>query len=157
PTGNTRLTHDFRQSQAKPAATGCFSSKRNKKQIRSPTCGIKMIWSEAFSAACQVSLECAVAPFLVADTDGFVDSGEKNLAVADPPRFRRPGDGLDGAIHSVVRQHCLDLDLGQEVDGVLVAAIDLRVTLLPAVTPHVGDGHAVDTDLLQRVFDGFKS
>ena len=50
------------------------------------------------------------------------------------------------------RHHHLDLHLGQQVDVVLLAPVDLFVALLPAMTAHLGDGHAVDADALEGFF-----
>ena len=46
-----------------------------------------------------------------------------------------------------------DLDLGQQADAVLLAAIDGGVPLLAAVAAHVGHRHARDVQLLERVAD----
>ena len=49
----------------------------------------------------------------------------------------------------VVGDHHLDLDLGQEVDDVLGAAVELGVALLAAVALGLQHGHALDAQLLQ--------
>ena len=41
----------------------------------------------------------------------------------------------------------LDLDLRQEPHGIFRATIDVGVALLPPVTLHLRDGHAVHADL----------
>ena len=53
----------------------------------------------------------------------------------------------------VVGHGQLDLHLGDEVDGVLGAAVHLGVPLLAAEAADLGDGHAVQLLLGQRVFD----
>ena len=72
--------------------------------------------------------------------------------------------GLDHFFGARVGDHHLDLDLGQQIDLVFHAAIDLFVAFLAAVAAHFGDGHAVDADALQgflhffefvRLDDGF--
>ena len=50
----------------------------------------------------------------------------------------------------LVGDHHLDLHLGQEVDDVLGAAIELGVALLAAEALDLGDGEAGDADLGQR-------
>jgi hypothetical protein len=47
----------------------------------------------------------------------------------------------------VIGDHDLDLHLGQEVHGVLRAAVQLGVTLLAAEATHLGHRHADDADL----------
>src|SRR6266852_9753796 len=78
-------------------------------------------------------LERALAAFVVADADGFLDAGEKNLAVADFPGLRGFQNRFDGGCHQMVGQDHLEFDLGEQVHGVLAAAIHLGVPLLAAV------------------------
>ena len=49
--------------------------------------------------------------------------------------------------------HHLQLHLGQQIDVVLLAAVDLFVAFLAAVAADFGDRHAVDADALQRFLD----
>ena len=51
----------------------------------------------------------------------------------------------------LVGQHDLDLHLGQEVDDVFGAAIELGVALLAAEALGLGDGDALQPDFLQRL------
>src|SRR6185312_2586087 len=74
----------------------------------------------------------------------------EDLAVADLAGLGRAHDRLDRLAGHVVRHGDLDLHLGQEVDGVLAAAVDLGVALLPAEALHLGDGHALDARLGER-------
>ena len=50
-------------------------------------------------------------------------------------------------VHQRVGHHDLDLHLGQEVDRVLRAAVELGVALLAPEAPHLGDRHADHADL----------
>ena len=50
----------------------------------------------------------------------------------------------------VVAEHHLDLHLGQEVDDIFGAAIELGVALLAAEALGLGHGDALQADLLQR-------
>ena len=54
-------------------------------------------------------------------------------------------------VEQVVGEHDLDLHLGQEVDDVFGAAIELGVALLAAEALGLGDGDALQADLLQRL------
>ena len=58
------------------------------------------------------------------------------------PVLARLDDRLDAALGVAVLDHDLDLHLGQEVDHVLGAAIELGVALLPAEALDLGDGQA---------------
>ena len=49
-----------------------------------------------------------------------------------------------------------ELDLGQEVHGVFAAAVDFGVALLAAEALDFGDGHALDADFAEGVFDFFE-
>jgi hypothetical protein len=55
-----------------------------------------------------------------------------------------------------VGQDEFEFDLGEEVHGVFAAAIDFRVTFLPAEAFDFGDRHAFDANFAQGVFDLFK-
>ena len=62
----------------------------------------------------------------------IVDARHEDLAVADAARVRRAADRLDGLLDHLVLDDQLDLHLGQEVDDVFGAAIELGVALLAA-------------------------
>src|SRR6476661_8592686 len=86
-----------------------------------------------------------------ADADRLVDCRDENLAVADAAGMGGRLDRLDGALdHPILHNH-LDLYLGQKVDDVLGAAVKLGMSLLPAETLGLGDGDALDADLVQRL------
>jgi hypothetical protein len=84
---------------------------------------------------------------------GVVNGGDENLAVADFAGLGRLDDGLTACVGEVVRQHGFDFDLGQEIHGVFAAAINFGVAFLAAKTLDLGDGHALDADFVQGVFD----
>src|SRR5512143_448016 len=67
-----------------------------------------------------------------ADPHHLLDGGHEDLAVPDLARARRLDDRLDRALDEAVGHDQLDLHLGQEVDDVLRAAVELRVPFLPA-------------------------
>ena len=46
-----------------------------------------------------------------------------------------------------------DFDLRQEIHGVFAAAIDFGVAFLPAKAFDFADGHALDAEFVQGVFD----
>jgi hypothetical protein len=75
--------------------------------------------------------------------DDLLDGGDEDLAVAD---LAGAGAALTMAsMHRstvVVADHDLDLHLGQEVDDVLGAAVELGVALLAAEALDLGDGQA---------------
>src|SRR2546427_12277908 len=88
-----------------------------------------------------------------ADPDRLADGQDEDLAIADGTGLGRRADRRHDLVHQVVRHHHLDLDLGQEVDRVLRAPVELRVALLAAEAAHLGDGHADDTQLVERLLD----
>jgi hypothetical protein len=65
-------------------------------------------------------------------------------------------DRLDAAVDVGVLDDDLDLHLGQEVDHVLGAAVQLGVALLAAETLHLGHGQAGHADLGQRLANLFE-
>src|SRR5882724_8110439 len=46
------------------------------------------------------------------DTNGFLDVGHEDLAVADAPGLGRAPDGVDCPFNQIIRDHNLDLNLG---------------------------------------------
>src|SRR6185295_4579406 len=79
-----------------------------------------------------------------ADADGFLDVEDEDLAVADPPGGGGLADRFDRALDQVVVEHDFELHLGQEVDDVFGAAIELGMALLPTEALGLGDGDALD-------------
>ena len=60
-------------------------------------------------------------------------------------------DRLDDIVDEAVLDHDLDLHLGQEVDHIFGAAVELGVALLPAEALHLGHGDAGDARVVKRV------
>src|SRR6185312_228893 len=71
------------------------------------------------------------------------------LAVANAASFRSLLDGIERLRQHLVRQHDLDLYLGQEIDNVLRAAIELGVPFLTAEALGLDHRDALQADLLQ--------
>lgn len=81
--------------------------------------------------------------------DGAVDRNAPDLAVTD---LAGPGgldDDLDELFGVLVLDEDLDADLGDQVDGVLGAPVDLGVAALPPVTAGLGDGEPLDSEGLE--------
>src|SRR4051812_38199877 len=55
------------------------------------------------------------------DPDGFLDIGDKNLAVPDPAGLRSTADRLDGFFDHVVAEDNFDLHLGEKIHHILGA------------------------------------
>src|ERR1700730_8348227 len=101
-------------------------------------------------------LKGAFATLIIANADRVVDPGEKNFTVADFPGARRRHDRLHCLFHHVVYQDHLQLDLGDEVNGIFAAAVELRMAFLPAMSASFEHGHALDTDFMKRGFHCFQ-
>src|SRR3546814_16644744 len=85
-----------------------------------------------------------------ADADGFLDRADEDLAVADATGVGRLLNGLHRALDQLVLQDDLDFYLGQEIDDVFGAAVELGVALLAAEALGLGQRDALDADLVQR-------
>src|SRR6185312_11119834 len=79
-----------------------------------------------------------------ADAYGLVDRVDEDLAIADLAGLGGRSDCLDYLVGEIRRHRDLDLDLGQEADGVFGAAIDFGMPFLAAVTFDLGNRHALD-------------
>src|SRR5512145_2377004 len=91
------------------------------------------------------------ADFAGADADRLLERKHEDLAVADLAGVGRFLDRLDHLLQQVVLDRHLDLDLGQEVDDVLRAPVQLGVAFLPAEALDLGDGDALHADGGQRL------
>ena len=100
--------------------------------------------------------EGGFAVFVVADSNGFVDAGDEDLAVADFAGACGADDGGDGLFSEGVGDDNFNFDLGQEIDGVFPAAVELGVAFLATVASGFEDGHAFDSGFEERVFDGIQ-
>src|SRR3954464_2141653 len=88
-----------------------------------------------------------------ADADDFFERHDEDLAVADLAGIGGLLDRLDHLLEHFVLDRGLDLDLRQEIDHVLRAAVELGMTLLPAEALHLGDGDPLHPDRRQRFAD----
>src|SRR5690349_14388060 len=86
------------------------------------------------------ALKCVCVRFTGPDPDDLLQVIDENLAIADLAAVGRLRDRFDDALSKVVGHGDLELDLRQEINDVLGAAIQLGVTLLPAETLDLGDG-----------------
>src|SRR6476661_1836410 len=84
-----------------------------------------------------------------ADVVAVFNGEHEHAAIADLARARGPNDRFD----DLVRHHHFDLDLRQQRDAVLLAPVHSRVPFLASMAAHVGDGHAGDVQLLERIAD----
>src|SRR5689334_17268632 len=87
------------------------------------------------------------------DPDRGLHRRDEDLAVADVAGLRRRRHHLRDLVHEVVGHDDLDLDLGQEVDRVLAAPIELGMALLAPEAADLGDRHADDADAGQGFLD----
>src|SRR5437879_2048837 len=86
-----------------------------------------------------------------ADPHDLLDRGDEDLAVADLSRARRFDDRFYRALDQIVGDDHLDLDLGQEINNVLRAAIELGMALLAAEALDFRHRETTDADLRERL------
>src|SRR5947207_2216852 len=99
-----------------------------------------------FTVEVLLSSDRTFVAFAGADTNRRVHRVDEDLAVADVPGLRRLRHHVRHLVGEMIGNDDLDLDLRQEIDGVLTAAIELGVTLLPAEAPDLRDRHADHAD-----------
>src|ERR1700733_9172671 len=85
------------------------------------------------------------------DPDGFLDIGDEDFAVADPPGLGRAPDRLDGFFDQVITEHNLDLHFGKKIDHVLGPAVEFRVPLLATKPLGFCHRYSLQAYLLQRL------
>src|SRR5207244_3928518 len=76
---------------------------------------------------------------------------DEHLSVAHATTARGRGQRSHNFVGASVGHNQLHFHLRKQIDLVLLAAIDLRVSLLAAVPAYFRYGHAVNTDAQQRV------
>src|SRR5579871_463296 len=107
-------------------------------------------------SACQpkAALQGSFAALVIADANGLIDAGKKNLAVANLPRARGSQNRLHRLIDQGVGQHHLELGFWNQIHAVLATAVDLSMTFLSPMAAHFQHRHAFYADLLQSGFHG---
>src|SRR5262245_11495884 len=87
------------------------------------------------------------------DADHLVDRRDEDLSVADAARACAGDDGLHRLRHALVGDEHGDLHLGEEVDHVLRATVQLGVAPLASEALHLVHRHPLRPDLRQAVLD----
>src|SRR6267154_2563464 len=77
--------------------------------------------------------------------DRFLDVGDENLAIADPPGLGGATDRLDRFLDHLIGEHNLDFHLGEKIDDVFGPAVKLGVALLPPEPLGFGHGDALQS------------
>src|SRR5476649_698383 len=96
-------------------------------------------------------LDCVGIGFAGTDANSLFQIDHKDLAVTDLAGVGRLGYRLDNPVKILVVNGDINLHLGQEVDHVFRAAIQLGVTLLPTEAFDLSNGNALHADLGQRL------
>src|SRR5215469_13353695 len=97
-----------------------------------------------------MGLERAIVSLPGADTDDALDVRNEDLAVSNLAGLGGLHDGLDDLIDQITPHRHLDARLGNEIDYVFRAAIELGVSALPTEALHLGDRHARYPDVRER-------
>src|SRR5262249_7069238 len=82
---------------------------------------------------------CVDPGFPGSNPDRFLDVGDENLPIADPPGLGGATDRLNRFLDHLIGEHNLDFHLGEKIDDILGAAVKLGVALLPSEA--LGLGH----------------
>ena len=86
----------------------------------------------------------------------MVEIDDEDFAVADLAGLCSTGDRFDGLVDLGLGDSDLDLDLGQETDGVLSAAVNFRMAFLAAISLDFRHRESVNADGGQGVTDLFQ-
>src|SRR6476659_766748 len=99
------------------------------------------------------NLDRVTSPFSRTDADDVLDRENEDLPVADAARLGGTLDGVHDLRNLLVADDDVELYLGEKINHVLRAAVELRVPLLAAEPFHFADGDALDADRAERFFD----
>ena len=94
-------------------------------------------------------LQCFRTGSTSADADSLIDGGDEDLSVADLARLGGAFDGVDGSAELVILDGDFEFEFGEDINDVFGAAVDFAVTFLAAKSLGFGDGHALDTYLVE--------
>src|SRR3546814_3097375 len=97
------------------------------------------MWLAPSGECCRRVLDGGRAALAGADADGFLDRADEDLAVADASGVGRLLDGLHRALDQLVLQDDLDFHLGQEIDDVFGAAVELGMAFLARSEEHTSE------------------
>src|SRR6266496_2638166 len=97
-----------------------------------------------------------VPAFIIADTNRLVHAGAEDLAVANLASLGSRDDRALDLVHRIVGDHHFNLDLRDEVHRILASAINLGVALLAPMAANLNHGHALDTNVVQRILHWFQ-
>jgi hypothetical protein len=106
--------------------------------------GMYSLWDAAGLGPC---LKGFLAGFAGADAHHLLQVADENLAVADLAGACSAFNGFDHAVDQVIVHGGLDLHLGQKVDHILGAAVQLGMALLAAEALDLGDRDALHPDV----------
>src|SRR3989304_2547269 len=104
------------------------------------------------TASPPLGLERRFVALTRADSHRRFDRVHEDLPVADVARLGGPGHDIHHFRDQVIGHHHLHLDLGEEVHRVFPSAVQLRVALLTAEAPDLGDRHPDHPDPGQGFF-----
>ena len=76
---------------------------------------------------------------------------DENFAIADLAGFGGTHDHGHGLLHHIVGEDDFDFYLGEKINGVFAATINLRMPLLTSEAFHLGHGHSFDPKLGQSL------
>ncbi len=119
-----------------------------------PTRGVLLL--RAMELADDSSLDGGFGRLAGADANHIGQRGHEDLAVTDLARPGAVHDRVDHSTDVFVRNDDFDLHLGNEIDSVLGTAVGFGVALLTAEPTNLGDGHSLDSALIESVLDGFQ-
>src|SRR5579863_2390486 len=103
-----------------------------------------------------VASQSILTALIIADANDLIDVREKNLSVTDFAGASGRRNRLHDFLNHQISNDQFELDLGNKIDGVLPAAVELGVSLLPAMAASLEYGHAFDANLVQRILYAFQ-
>jgi hypothetical protein len=91
--------------------------------------------------------------FSGADPDGLFDGKYENLSIPDFSGIGGISDFIDHLIRHRGGYDHFDFDLRDKIDHIFRSPINFLMPFLPTVPLDFGDGHSLNSKLVQRLFD----
>jgi hypothetical protein len=101
------------------------------------------------SVSLSIFLYGILSAFARSDSDDLIHGQYENLPVADLSRLGTPLDGFNRLRNDFIRNDQFDLGLGEEVDLIFGASVDLGMAPLPSEALDLGRRHSLDADFGQ--------
>jgi hypothetical protein len=112
-----------------------------------------MLWMEAqFAVARTIELKGILTALAGSDANRFFEIEDEDFSISNRCGFCCALYGVDDFVGAAVFNGDLDANLGDKINLILAAAVELGMTFLTPEAFHLADGHSDDAEFGQSFF-----